>query len=109
MPYRPRRISTAVVLTAALTGVGIVTGQAALGSAPPGLVPGSAVVTAPPSTGGVSASPTPSPAPSAALSPPTDVVVVAHATSLIVSWTAPQHGQVDHYVVVPEVPFTDVR
>ncbi|MCU7725606.1 cellulose binding domain-containing protein [Actinoplanes sp. KI2] len=112
MPHRPRRTALAIVLTASLTGVGIISGHAALGSAPPGLVLGLTTVPTSPPTATVAASPTVPLPPTSSVSSspgpaaPRNVAVVAHATSLTVTWTA-SSGAIDHYDLYYLQSFSD--
>jgi cellulose 1,4-beta-cellobiosidase len=113
MSNRPRRIFAAFVLAATLTGVGTVTGHAALGNAP---APPASVSPAP------SSPPRPSdpvpPLPSGPTNPspfpptvPGDLHATAvHAGSVTLAWTASRGGccGVDHYVVMYGGTFDDV-
>lgn len=104
MPNRPRRIIAAFALSAALTGVGIVTGHAALGSGPPSPSPSVSPTPSDP----VPSVPNPSPYPPTA--PGALTATAVHANSVTLSWTASQHGccPVDHYVITYYQAFNDV-
>src|ERR1700712_3097374 len=101
MSNRPRRIFAAFVLAATLTGVGIVTGPAALGNAP---AP-SASVSPPPSD---PLPPNPSPFPPSV--PGNLHATAVHAASVTLAWNASGGGccGVDHYVVTYGRAFNDV-
>ena len=107
MPNRPRRIFAAFVLAAALTGVGIVAGHAALGNAaaPSASVPPTPSDPVPPlPSGPINPSPYPP-------SVPGDLTATAvHADSVTLSWTASHGGccGVDHYLVTYGQAFDDV-
>jgi hypothetical protein len=119
MSHRPRRIIVAVALSAALTGVGTVAGQAALGSAPPSPSPSPSSSPSPSPSVSVPAPPT-DPVPPTATPPnpspypptvPTGLTATAvHANSVTLSWTASRPGccSVDHYVVTYSQAFDDV-
>jgi hypothetical protein len=111
MSNRPRRILAAVVLAAALTGVGIVAGTAAQGNAP-GFAPGPTASV--PTTPGDSAPPLPSgpinPSPYPPTVPGNLTATAVHANSVTLSWNASSGGccGVDHYLVTYGQAFDDV-
>ncbi|GIF16316.1 cellulose binding domain-containing protein [Actinoplanes teichomyceticus] len=94
MPHRPRRIVTALVLTAALAVAGAVTGPVAhAGDRPATSTP---------------TPPNPSPFPPTA--PAGLTAAAVHATSVTLTWTASRPGccVVDHYEVQYRLAFNDV-